>query len=215
MGAAWFACTGDAPGLVASTGDSGAVTGDRLGPCFGDGTCKQGLVCRNGEICLTPDEPAPQDAGNARQDAGDAGPETLSCAQLGEAGEGRVCARADGTVERCMSAQKCCMGTGCFDRAQCPSGSPQWVCANKMGCVEGASCVVLDTVLVPTDAGCASLDATESMRREGTTCSLTVDDRARELCTTDTDCSDRRRCRPVTVFATGGHGVTVGICVAP
>lgn len=77
----WTACVGDDPAA-----SRGPAVGDRLGPCFPDGKCKEGLQCRDGEICLKPDEPkplpdggtAPVDSGGAQDGGGgsDSGPES-------------------------------------------------------------------------------------------------------------------------------------------
>ena len=132
---AWVACVGDDPGPVSSTpsADGGAAVGDRLGPCFPDGKCKEGLVCRDGAVCLTPDEPRPVDdaasgvadaseAGDAASDsvAGDAGP-SWTCDHISDCPGALCCVVVDDTNHATSYCAASCQGVRrlCATNAEC------------------------------------------------------------------------------------------------
>ena len=131
---AWLACVGDEPAATSTPADGGAAVGDRLGPCFPDGKCKEGLVCRDGEICLTPDEPRPVDdaasgvadaseAGDAApgSDGGDAGP-SWTCDQISDCPGALCCVVVDDTLTQATShCAASCQGLRrvCASNAEC------------------------------------------------------------------------------------------------
>jgi hypothetical protein len=148
-GAVWMACVGEDP----VTGGGPAV-GDRLGACFPDGKCKEGLECRLPErICLTPGEPLP-DAGGA--DGGDDGPvstdagsdttiDAAVCARTPQAtGPGPNCAGS-----QCAKGEACCSAGGtvsCADKSVCETNLQPKVfacdgpgaCGGTLRCCVGA-----------------------------------------------------------------------------
>jgi hypothetical protein len=87
--ASWTACVGDDP---VTGGSSGPATGDRLGACFPDGKCKEGLECRLPErICLTPGEPVPPDAGADASRGGTDRDASVEDAQVDATADGGAC----------------------------------------------------------------------------------------------------------------------------
>jgi hypothetical protein len=178
-----FACISDDPGH----GPVQAAPGDHLGPCFANGTCNAGLVCKQG-VCLAPDEPVADgglDAGGspdggddgAALDAGDAGGSHDAGAPCKVAIAPAVttipCNTADGALCSPPSAH-CCSTTGAQStcaQSGCGASFPY-----DVACVGTSQCLTVSC--------CASLQILDA-----TTCPPTVTFKQAD-CSSQADCVD-------------------------
>jgi hypothetical protein len=145
-------CVGDDPGSNdPSTGaDGGPLTGELQGPCFKDGTCKQGLLCDPDlKLCRSTQGQSdgggpnpPSDSGtDAPADASEAG----SCNALTVAvnnAQSFPCPSVNGTTIDCQAGMACCPaqnGNGAKCTANDPDGGPS--CGGPfLTCVSSAQC---------------------------------------------------------------------------
>lgn len=222
--AAWLACVGDDPVT------SGPVVGDRLGACFPDGTCKQGLECRQPEkICLSPGEPIPADAGvDASKGAADASGgdgATSGDASSGDASSadgGGCVAHAETTAgircgtTKCTPTQGCCASAttlACNTTTTCTQQSGNfYTCDGTASCGGGGlRCCLAQTRNAPLGEATA---CTSTIAASSTTCmqqACTTDQRT--LCNSPTECPSQN-CVPteVALDPSGTHRLVWGIC---
>jgi hypothetical protein len=137
----WLACVGDDP---VSPLDAG--TGDRLGPCFSDGKCKEGLECHPTEkVCVARDEPVVDGGG---------GGDTTPADSSSDAAEAGVTDAATPPCElsvdpgvrcpavTCTGVTSCCIDLDgnhtCAN--SCASGTKRYECDSKSVCGGGTRC---------------------------------------------------------------------------
>ena len=221
LAATWVACVGDDP---TSGGGGGPAVGDRLGACFDDGKCKQGLECRLPErICLTPGEPVPPDAGidgsvgpqpgkdassatdaqgDARRDAGsEAG---AACVIEASPNAGPYCAGAD---VRCSGGMGCCTLQGtrsCTSAASCSGNF--FACDGSKSCNGDRCCL---QTAGPADRG----QCTSGLIGSSSACSPTGACNAAIVCNSKDDCP-ATNCVPTRIVldTTNNRSVVWGIC---
>ncbi len=206
---------GDDPGEQ-PVGDGNRTVGDRLGPCFPDGKCKEGLVCRDGEICLAPDEPKPTtDAGGSQTDGGGDG---SAAPDSGNDSDG-ACTVSPLTAKpgpgcgdtSCNLGEACCgagaaLRCGPDDAANCPDTTPKWACDTNSDCGNLACCFVGKE---GTGSTCTSaLSEATSSCVPPNTCQTTG---GTPGCTDDTQCSGKK-CRPTEMKTKLGFSTIVMAC---
>jgi hypothetical protein len=218
--ASWTACVGDDP---VTGGSNGPATGDRLGPCFDDGKCKEGLECRLPErICLTPGEPVPPDAGidagaaeDGGTDAGDSRPDAAveggaACVPRSEPSPG---VRCGGT--KCSSTEGCCVRAGvtaCNTESPCTSqGGSFFTCDGPMACPAPTfRCCLVEA---PVVSGATTM-CTARLRGGSTTCmQSTCGSGQKMVCRLNSDCPSGN-CVPTEIALddTGLATTVWGIC---
>lgn len=136
---AWLACVGDDPIAVAPD----AKTGDRLGPCFDDGKCKEGLVCHPTEkVCVAANDTAPDASGDAstsdpEADASDADADVPQCMLRPTAGIPCPDVACSAPLNRCCidgAGKKSCSGS-------CSAGGSRYFeCDSVQVCGAGTRC---------------------------------------------------------------------------
>lgn len=211
LGVAFAACLGDDPvppvPAPAGSGDHGVAAGDRLGRCFPDGSCKVGLVCKNGEICLPPDEQVADAAIDVHADAASLVPDTgapdaaVEACVLSAPGEGPSCGPTS------CAQQKVCCGRDCED-GTCSGTTPIWSCEREAHCFGGMGCCIYGTS-VPPGACSAKLTSAQS-RCKGSALDCAPSG-GRPLCNTNTDCPSRL-CVPHELQAANGFTVVLKVC---
>jgi hypothetical protein len=228
LGVSWVACVGDDP-----VSNGGAATGDRLGPCFPDKKCKEGLECREPElICLTPGEPTPlPDGGTAPVDGGgnDSGSANDSSANDGSTsgdssttGDGGVCSLPTGAGIWCGTTKGSCpFPNGCCGRAtgvDCaqspttctPNGGKLFLCDSPIQCNGGNCCLTTGNGTPPFPACSAKIVGGSSVCNTTSPCNTGE----KYLCRSDADCGLAGACIP-TGIALGGIDYPVavyGVC---
>jgi hypothetical protein len=214
------ACVGDDPALVSS----GKTPGERLGPCFADGKCKEGLVCRDGEICLNPDEPKPvsdaggdangttnDDGGIVGNDSGTDAP-AVGCTPTAITKEGPQC----GGVPPCSNGMVCCPSTP----SRCDFSSPT-TCPDQSywGCESNEQCVAANGVNGLTCCIFSNLNQTDGVTscsaKSGSGTSQCMQDTncngGRRACTSDNDCLSQS-CRFEEITTRQGFSVVIKVC---
>lgn len=216
LGGGWTACVGD----DTASGSSGPQRGDRLGPCFADGKCKEGLVCRDGEICLTPDEPKPSNDGGG--DVADSA--TPSDAAPGDAGaDGATCTPyvppAPSSGAYCppgtcgSNPEGCCLLSGnswmCGTKgAACPQAAPFWGCETQAQCGNARCCLLSDG---PPTAGTTCTAHSTNGRTSCVDPNQCVPLGGRETCNTNADCPTQN-CRAEEVSTALGFSIVIKVC---
>lgn len=219
--ASWMACVGDDP---AASSSGGAAVGDRLGACFPDGKCKEGLECRLPErICLTPGEPVPPDAGrDASGGGGDGGLDgSATDGNADSSGDGGACtlsqqASSPGPycdATKCQNGLGCCATAAstvsCTDATACSNNGGQFFACDGKGSCGAANCCLLITGGGSTGAACGQ-------KLVGTATSCTGNPCAAQqmitVCTTASDCGGVT-CEPVEVELAPNRIVVWGRCV--
>ncbi|HVH43456.1 MAG TPA: hypothetical protein VM925_13975 [Labilithrix sp.] len=215
LGGGWTACVGDDPGATKSA----PAMGDRLGPCFPDGKCKEGLVCRDGEICLTPDEPKPNvDAGGGEGDAN-----TTDVVVPDAASEASTCTPHPSTAgpfclpSSCASGEACCQsGTapvcGAPGGSTCPAAANIWACETRAQCGNLRCCLLAEpSTGTPTDNTTSCANKVQNGR---TRCLPEADcapTGGRQTCATDFECSSSE-CRNEEVATALGFSIVIKVC---
>jgi hypothetical protein len=237
VAANWVACVGDDPGSSSSSssssgsasGDGGRVAGERFGPCFPNKTCNPGLECRDGEICLEPNEPKP-DGGTGGDgavttdaDTNDAGIDTwapdANCpTAVPNPGAGPACPEVGQT---CAAFEGCCFGTtpSCSGNVgnSCASGTA-WQCDTSFQCLGPA-----DAGIVAGNNCCAELKPVTAKQCTSAVAEYTVNYPAAcqfnacastsvRLCKAGETCDGAKTCQPIVVYR-GGRAVTLGACL--
>ena len=184
-------------------GSSGPATGDRLGACFPDGKCKEGLECRLPErICLTPGEPVPPDAGADASSGGTDRDASVEDAQVDATADGGACTpspqASSGQGPYCYNYANCATGRGCCADANKPLG-----CAASTECtsIGGTSFFACDGpgacgnlhCCVEVDSSAASVGCNVTLIAKGSTCSanVCVPPTSRTLCQSAQDCGGK------------------------
>lgn len=219
--ASWTACVGEDP---VTGGSSGPATGDRLGPCFEDGKCKEGLECRLPErVCLTPGEPVPPDAGiDASRGEGGASVDSGSGADAGGEGGAACVPQSEPTpgvrcgTTKCGSAEGCCVrpdsASACNTASPCTTqGGNFFMCDGPMACPTPVfrCCLVEAPLLSGAVTTCAA-----RLRSTSTTCMQSACGAGQKMvCNVNTDCPSNQ-CVPTEVVldSNGGHVTVWGIC---
>lgn len=213
----WTGCVGEDPAITA-TGERGV--GERLGPCFPDGKCKEGLVCRDGEICLTPDEPKPSGSDGGGQSPDDASNDGGSGDDAG-GGDGGACGLvASGAGPMCTNEAPCTAGMACCktdpgappvctQRPACPQAVPSWHCETNAQCGSGICCFV-------GKFGAGSV-CDFQLANATSTCASSVSEcvtvlAGRPACTTTSDCPNAGLCSSVRAETSVGFTLNVKAC---
>jgi hypothetical protein len=228
---AWVACVGDDPG---ASGTSGPATGDRLGPCFSDKKCKEGLECREPElICLTPGEPVPPDAGSSSSGGSSSGGSSSGASSSGSNGDGSTvdgsstdggggCAidnavgngPACGAVGRCLPSVKVCCATPtgptCKPTApECTaSNGKPFACDGKLACNGLYCCAALaNPASTQPPLTCSSFLHLDNSGCVGNPCAENM------LCRSVDDCTTGKPCVPTEVkLGEAPDTVVWGVC---
>lgn len=222
--ASWVACVGSDP---ATGGSGGPATGDRLGACFPDGKCKEGLECRLPErICLTPGEPVPADAGIDASGGGSDGgtPDGAADASAADGGGGDCTQspQADGPGPFCDGV-KCGTGEGCCHtttgKLQCQpqnmcfanGGTQFFACDGPGACGGGGTNCCLTATGAPTTGTQCGQKLVASTTACGT---ATCEPQSKfTLCKTTADCNGFGTCIPVEVELRPNEIVHWGVCL--
>ncbi len=221
--ASWVACVGSDP---ATGGSGGPATGDRLGACFPDGKCKEGLECRLPErICLTPGEPLPADAGIDASGGGSDGGAPDGAAEASTDGGGGSCILSkqapgpgpycDG--KQCLNGKGCCASAAnvdCNDQASCNAigGAKFFGCDGPLSC-NGAFCCLDATA----SGGLGGKLCAERVFANATYCTGNPCEAVGKstVCTTTADCNGQGSCVLTEVELAPDKVVVWGRCVAP
>lgn len=226
VGGFWIACVGDDP---AASG--GPATGDYKGACFGDKTCKTGLVCTQ-DVCLNPGEQPLADGGTQLTDASgtddgrpsEGGTETTDAAP--DSGGGSACgpiSTQEGFEVSCPGApsdfctndatRQCCReasNASCRQMTDCVTGGgTPYTCDDSKSCNGTACCV--PAMLLDARTSCGQrIEPTGGSHCAGNTCGNSEV----QLCNRDgSDCIFPKRCVPVNVVLEGAAKAIWKICL--
>jgi hypothetical protein len=213
LSAGWIACVGDDP-----TSSSGPAVGDRLGACFPDGKCKEGLECRDGEICLRKDEPKPlPDGGSVPADSGSGTIDSGGVVDGGGGGDaagdgavdGGACKLPSETTHMVCPNQNCSAGVSegccasaasfiCAQDTECEqAGESFFSCNGPAVCGANYDCCLAPSanLSMPVPTACSgAFRAAKSLCYPQGTCPAGH----KKLCTKDGDC-DGQKCTPFEV----------------
>lgn len=219
----WLACVGDdpAPGPGATNADGGVPMGDRLGPCFPDGKCKEGLVCRDGAVCLRPEEPPPTPDGGAPADSGgDAASDAGNLACPVRAPDLTKRPPCIGAPSGCGADQVCCPD-GCGAPESCTGAR---LCDTRQHCPQDgtvANACCLAAVQAPVSCTGQPVPTYRTATTAGSTCVSEVganpcgNDAVRpcqiDPNKPDGECPDGQRCLPA-LLEHAGTWTTIGTC---
>ena len=198
-------CVGNAPDSVAPSDTTDAGTpkaGERLGPCYPNKTCNDGLVCDVvNVICLLPGEPAPTNDAGASDGSADAAPTIPSC-NAGSYPIGSSGVQCRGAA--CSTTEFCCQSngiTGCDDTAAACDPTTIWSCETSLHCASGWRC-----------CGTLTFDQTQcSASGLESKCAATCANGQTQLCRDASECPQGMLCKAV-FHARDGATDSIGVC---